>query len=102
MSNGIEKEKKCEICEAKATKICFDCLNYLCDSCFEYIHDKNNNSRHDKEYVHSYNSINIKCPKHPNNVINLFCSNEKSKKLIFLIFEIFRIILSIMLSFRRT
>ena len=79
MGNDIEKEKKCEICKEKATIICYDCLNYLCDSCFEYIHEKNNNSHHDKEYIRSYNLINIQCPKHPNNVIDLFCFTEKSK-----------------------
>ena len=72
------KEKECEICKMAATNICFDCLCYLCDSCFEFIHIKRANLHHEKGSNDSFLSIDIKCPEHPKNSINLFCTTEKS------------------------
>ena len=79
MENSIKEDKICEICKEKATNICFNCLSYLCDSCYKYIHDKTYNLFHQKEDIDSFISIDIKCPKHPQSSINLYCANEKSK-----------------------
>ena len=73
------KEKKCELCKQKATNICFDCSFYLCDSCFKFLHEKEANSKHRKESIDPFISMDIKCPNHPNNKINVFCIKEKSK-----------------------
>lgn len=100
MENGIKKEEKeCEICKSTATNICYDCLNYLCDSCFEFIHIKSANLLHQTESIDSFLSIDIKCPEHPQNSINLFCATEKSK-IFFIYFLIYRIILFNMLYFK--
>ena len=52
---------------------------YLCDSCFKYIHDKPANNHHIKEKIDYFVSIDIKCPKHPNDRLNLFCVDDKGK-----------------------
>jgi len=99
MDNDIKKEEKiCEICKLTATNICFDCLCYLCDSCFEFIHVKSANLLHQKESIDSFLSIDFKCPEHPKNSINLFCTTEKRN--IFIYFLIYRIILPNMLLFK--
>ena len=74
-------EKKCEICEDKATNICFDCQFYLCDSCFKFIHEKKCNSVHKKEEIDPFIPMDIKCQIHPKNQINIFCAQEKSKNI---------------------
>ena len=71
-------DKKCELCEEKATRICFKCFMYYCDSCFKYIHSKNQKQEHMKEKIDPFISINTKCNIHPDNIINLFCVEEKS------------------------
>ena len=71
--------KICEYCGANATCLCFECLEYYCDSCFKYIHDKKLKSQHKRENIDPYVPFDLKCPIHPNNSNNLFCSEEKSK-----------------------
>ena len=73
------REKKCELCEEKATSICFDCSFYLCDSCFTFIHEKKAKVGHKKEDINPYISLDIKCPLHPKIPMSLFCVEEKSK-----------------------
>ncbi len=68
--------KKCEICNANATNICFQCYSYFCESCFKFIHDKENNVYHIKEKIDYFVPIELKCHNHPK-IINLFCLNEK-------------------------
>ncbi len=51
-------------------------LNYFCDSCFKLIHDKKK-SPHKKEKADPYVPIDIKCPEHPNGIMDFFCINEK-------------------------
>ena len=73
------REKKCELCEEKATSICFDCSFYLCDSCFTFIHEKKHKVGHKKEDINPFISLDIKCPLHPKIPMSLFCLEEKSK-----------------------
>ena len=72
-------DKKCEICEEKASNLCFKCLSYFCDSCFKFIHEKKNKKDHKKELIDPFVPIKMKCPDHPLNAITLFCINEKGK-----------------------
>ena len=51
-------EKKCGLCEEKATNICFDCSFYLCDSCFTFIHEKDSKAGHTKEDIEYNFSVN--------------------------------------------
>ena len=95
----MEKNKKdntlCEICEEIANNLCFKCEMYLCEQCFRYIHSKDKNKSHKKEPLDSFIPIQFKCHIHPKNPINLFCSDEKSNKII-INFFIYSIGLSIM------
>ena len=72
-------EKKCELCEEKATNICFDCSFYLCDSCFTFIHEKGSKAGHKKEDIKYYFSVELKFSIHPKIPLSLFCVEEKSK-----------------------
>ena len=74
-----QKTKICEICETNATIICLNCSNYYCDSCFKLIHEKKAKSNHKKEAIDYFIPIDIKCPDHPGNLMNLFCIDEKGK-----------------------
>ena len=85
MKDKVE-DRHCEICKEKATNICFECSFYLCDSCFKFIHEKKANINHKKEDIDPYVSIDIKCPKHEKNHMNLFCIDEKSKHIFIIIF----------------
>ena len=78
MEKDMIEEKKCELCKDKATTICFDCSFYLCDSCSKFLHEKKVNSSHIKEDIDPLISMDIKCPKHPKNQINVLCITEKS------------------------
>ena len=91
----IKLEKECEICNEKATKMCFDCSSIFCDSCLEFVHDKKVNSKHKIEEIEFFIFMDIKCPEHPKIPMNLFCVDEKSKKLIY--FFIYRNLLSFLL-----
>ena len=71
--------KLCDICEMTATILCLNCSNYYCDSCFKFVHDKKAKSQHKKENIDAFVPIDIKCPEHPNNPMNLFCVDEKGK-----------------------
>ena len=72
-------ERTCELCKEKATNICFECSFYLCDSCFKFLHEKKANLEHKKEDIDPFVNIDINCPEHPKNQMNLFCIEEKSK-----------------------
>lgn len=71
--------KSCDICEERATSLCFNCFNYFCDSCFKFVHDKKPKSEHKKDNIDPFVPIDIKCPEHPNNPMNLFCLDERGK-----------------------
>jgi len=85
MEKDMIEEKKCELCKDKATTICFDCSFYLCDSCSKFLHEKKVNSSHIKEDIDPLISMDIKCPKHPKNQINVLCITEKSN-ILFIIY----------------
>ena len=76
--------KNCNFCGENATSLCFECLEYFCDSCFKLIHEKKLKSHHKKELIDYYVPIELKCPLHPNNSNNLFCSDEKGKLYLYL------------------
>ena len=69
--------KHCEICNSQATGVCFKCFSYFCESCFKFVHEKSFNSGHKKEEIDYFVPINLKCPEHPKNIINLYCVDEK-------------------------
>ena len=74
--------KECEFCDLNATCLCFICKFYFCDSCFKMIHNKKMKSNHKKEKIDVYVPIDLKCPEHPDNALNLFCVEEKGNYLI--------------------
>ena len=43
------------------------------------IHDVKNDPEHKKESIDPFIPIDIKCPEHPKDRMNLFCLNEKGK-----------------------
>ena len=75
------KAYKCELCKEKANNICFEGCLYLCQSCFKFLHQKKAILEHKMVEIDPYVSIDIKCSNHPNNKINIFCINEKSKNI---------------------
>lgn len=79
MSENQNIVKKCEICNVDATTICFQCYSYFCESCSKLIHDKEYNQSHKKEKIDYFIPFDIKCPKHPKNILNLYCTEEKGK-----------------------
>ena len=80
MDNKKSKNiKECELCESNATCLCFKCNNYFCESCFKMIHGKTKYLSHKKENIDPFIPIELKCPYHPQNPMNLFCLNEKGK-----------------------
>ena len=76
----VEKQfKECEICYSNATYLCFECNNYFCERCYKVIHDIKNDPKHKKENIDPFIPIDLKCPNHPQDRMNLFCINEKGK-----------------------
>ena len=77
----MEKKKNfidCEFCETKtATCLCFKCNNYFCDNCYDIIHNLKKDEQHKKELLDIFIPIELKCQKHPPNLNNLFCLDEK-------------------------
>ena len=59
-------------------------LNF-CEACFKLIHDKKK-TQHKKEKIDPFIPVDIKCPEHPRIVMDLFCSDEKGKIYIFIIY----------------
>ena len=56
---------------------------YFCDSCFKITHDTPPYKEHKKENIDHFNPIDTKCIEHPQNIVNLFCIDEKGKKIFF-------------------
>ncbi len=78
----MEKEKSknikdCEICKSNATCLCYECKMYFCERCFKVIHDLKNDPSHKKENIDLFVPIDLKCPLHPEEKINLFCLDEE-------------------------
>ena len=97
----LEKQfKDCDICYSKATCLCFKCNNYFCERCFKLIHDVKNDPTHKKESIDPFIPIELKCPIHPQDRMNLFCVNENGKYIDldkYLSLELYRNMLFIML-----
>ena len=75
--------KKCDICKEDATTSCFKCMFYFCDSCFKIAHHKEENQSHKKEKIDYYVPVDLRCPEHNLNPMNLFCVDEKGNLLFF-------------------
>ena len=73
--------KECEMCDSNATCLCFKCNNYFCESCFKLIHNLKKNLNHKKENIDPFIPIELKCPTHKQNPMNLFCISEKGKSI---------------------
>ena len=71
--------KDCEICKANATCLCFECNNYFCERCYKLIHDIKKDPQHKKENIDSFVPIDLYCPEHPKNRIDLFCLDDRGK-----------------------
>ena len=83
MEKNQKNFKLWEICKIEeASTLCYQCFSYFCDDCFKYVHDKGNNNKHEKEKIDYFVPIDIWCPKHEKNEMNLFCNNEKGNNLI--------------------
>ena len=82
------KEKLCEICDEVAKSLCLKCNSYFCDSCYKFVHGKEKNKNHKKEDIDPFIPLNTKCPEHPNIPLNLFCVDDKGKKIIIINFNI--------------
>lgn len=75
--SGFNKE--CQLCQFNALYLCLECNNYFCDSCHNLIHNKQKNEKHKKEELDPFIPIDLYCPKHPKDRLNLFCISEKGK-----------------------
>ena len=69
--------KDCQICYSNATCLCFECNSYFCERCYKLIHDIKNDPKHKKENIDPFIPIELKCPIHHLNPMNLFCTYEK-------------------------
>ena len=78
-NNLLNQTKKCDLCRKNANCVCFECVQYFCEQCYKIIHDIKKDSQHKKESIDFFVPIDIKCPYHPKNPLNLFCINEKGK-----------------------
>ena len=96
----IEKQfKDCEICYSNITCLCFKYNSYFCERCYKTIHDIKhdikNDPTHKKENIDPFIPIELKCPIHSQNPMNLFCANDKGKYIN--LYKSFRNMLLIML-----
>ena len=78
----MEKEKnkllkECEYCKTNASCLCFECNSYFCDRCYKAIHVLRDGPNHKKENIDVFVPIDLKCPEHPKDRMNLFCIDEK-------------------------
>ena len=78
MEKKQKNYKQCNICKVnEATSLCSQCFSYYCDKCFKYVHEMKENKEHKKESIDYNIPIDICCPNHERNPLNLFCLNEK-------------------------
>ena len=71
--------KYCEYCNSNASCLCFKCNSYFCEQCYKIIHNLRKDPQHKKEIYDPFVPIDLKCPEHPQDRINLFCVDEKGK-----------------------
>ena len=50
---------------------------HICEKCYKMIHDVKNNPKHKKENIDLFVPIDLKCPEHPKDRINLFCLDDR-------------------------
>lgn len=79
MEQKLKLIKECDSCESNASCLCFKCKEYYCDSCFKKEHEKIKKTNHKMEKIDIYVPIDLYCQSHPNNLLNLFCADEKGK-----------------------
>ena len=79
MEMNSKNIRECDLCNSNAICLCYKCKQYFCDSCYKLIHNKPKSSNHKKEPIDPYIPIDLKCPDHPENPLNLFCLEEKGK-----------------------
>ena len=80
MEKNLSKTiKECEICNSNVNCLCMKCKSYFCENCYKIIHDLKKDSNHIKENIDPFVPIDLKCPEHPDNPMNLFCVEEKGK-----------------------
>ena len=79
MQSNQSLKKECEVCGSDPTSICYTCFMYYCDSCFKISHAQKKKSDHKKSKIDPIVPIDTKCSKHPQNIIDLFCIDEKGK-----------------------
>ena len=81
MESNQKNIKQSEFCKIESTSLCLECNNYYCDACFKYVHDKKQSKNHKKEKIDYFVPMDIKCPEHKGNIINLFCVDEKGNNI---------------------
>ena len=70
--------KHCDMCKVdEATSLCLQCFSYYCDGCYQQVHDKKENKEHKKDAIDYNVPIDIWCPEHNKDAMNLFCIDEK-------------------------
>ena len=79
MENENNIIKKCDICRSEAKCLCFECNEYFCENCYKLIHELKKDPKHKKENIDLFIPIDLKCPEHPKDRINLFCLDDKGK-----------------------
>ena len=80
MESNQKNFKYCNMCKDKeATTLCLESYIYFCEACFKFVHDKEKNKNHKKEKIDLFVPIEIICPEHKGNSMNLFCIDEKGK-----------------------
>ena len=77
MENENNIIKKCNICRSEAKCLCFECNEYFCENCYKLIHELKKDPKHKKENIDLFIPIDLKCPEHPKDRINLFCLDDK-------------------------
>jgi hypothetical protein len=80
--------KHCEICNNEATCLCNNCNNYYCDECFNFVHKNNFRKEHKKNKIDYFVPMDTKCQEHPLHPMDLFCADEKGKKIKIILFII--------------
>ena len=57
-------------------------MEYYCDSCYNIAYKSEKRKNHKKEKIDYYLPMDMKCPEHNLNPINLFCIEEKGNAII--------------------
>ena len=82
MESNKKNFKLCDICKIEAKNLCLKCYRYYCEECFNYVHNKKENISHKKEKIDYFVPMDLQCPEHNGNRMNLFCIDEKGNFII--------------------